>query len=77
MTAALLTLSARDIQEIVLALRSHRLAPPFSAVALQRIIAGDAAQRIADDFQTLVASGFGAEQIARTLELLRADRGQS
>lgn len=74
MTAALLTLSARDIQEIVLALRSHRLAPPFSAMALQRIIAGDAAQRIADDFQTLVQSGFGAEQIAQTLELLRADR---
>jgi len=74
MTAALLTLSERDLQEMALALRSGRLAPPFAAVALQRIIAGDVAQRLADDFQTLVASGFGAEQIARTLELVRADR---
>ena len=74
MTAALLTLSARDIQEVALALRSGRLAPPFSAVALQRIIAGEVAQRLADDLQTLVASGFGAEQIATTLELVRTDR---
>jgi phosphatidylserine/phosphatidylglycerophosphate/cardiolipin synthase-like enzyme len=74
MKPALLTLSERDIQEIALALRSGRLAPPFAAVALQRIISGDVAQRIADDFQSLVASGFGTEQIAKTLELLRADR---
>jgi phosphatidylserine/phosphatidylglycerophosphate/cardiolipin synthase-like enzyme len=62
-----------DLREIALAIRSGRLSPPYTTVALQRIVSGDVAA-LAADLEWLLNSGFGAEQVAATLELIRADR---
>jgi phosphatidylserine/phosphatidylglycerophosphate/cardiolipin synthase-like enzyme len=74
MTDRLLTLSDRDMAETAGALRSGRLAPPFSVVALERIISKDLAPRTVEALDKLTAVGFGPEQIAMTLDILRADR---
>ena len=74
MTEHLLELSERDMQEVANALRSGRLPAPFSAVALQRIISRDVAARTAEALDKLTALGFSPEQIAVTLDILRADR---
>ncbi len=73
MTARFKNLSDQDLREIALAIRSGRLAPPYTTVALQRIISGEVAA-LAADLQWLSQSGFGAEQVAVALDLLRADR---
>jgi hypothetical protein len=74
MTEFLLQLSERDMQEVASALRSGRLPSPFSAVALQRIVSRDVAQRVVDALNTLIAHGFTADQIAVMLDMVRADR---
>jgi phosphatidylserine/phosphatidylglycerophosphate/cardiolipin synthase-like enzyme len=74
MTDHVLVLSDRDLQEVANALRSGRLAPPYSAVALERIISRELALRTVDSLDALRARGFSPEQMATTLELLRADR---
>ena len=74
MIKPLLGLSERDLHDVALALRSGRLSPPFSCVALQRIVSNDSAQRSAAAFQHLSTAGFTSEQVAVALELLRADR---
>lgn len=74
MTEYLLRLSDRDLQEVAIALRSGRLVPPYSAVALERIISRELALRTVDALDTLTALGFSPDQIAATLDILRADR---
>jgi phosphatidylserine/phosphatidylglycerophosphate/cardiolipin synthase-like enzyme len=74
MTADLLKLSERDLQEVANALRSGRLALPFSAIALERIVSKERALQTVEALDKLDALGFGPEQIATTLEILRADR---
>jgi phosphatidylserine/phosphatidylglycerophosphate/cardiolipin synthase-like enzyme len=74
MTESLLNLSERDLQEVANALRSGRLLPPFSVVALERIISRERALRTVEALEKLSAFGFGPEQIATTLEIIRADR---
>ncbi len=71
---ALLQLSDRDLEDLALALRSGRLAPPFAAVAIRRLLSRQLAPRVAGALQQLAAAGFGAGQIAFTLDLLREDR---
>ena len=73
MTGRFQKISDGDLREIALAIRSGRLSPPYTTVALQRIVSGDVAT-LAADLQSLAQSGFGAEQVAVTLELMRADR---
>jgi len=73
MTGRFQKISDGDLREIALAIRSGRQAPPYTTVALQRIVSGDVAA-LAADLQSLSQSGFGAEHAATTLELLRADR---
>jgi len=73
MTGRFQKISDADLREIALAIRSGRLSPPYTTVALQRIVSGDLAA-LAADLQSLSHSGFGAEQVALTLELIRADR---
>jgi phosphatidylserine/phosphatidylglycerophosphate/cardiolipin synthase-like enzyme len=73
MTGLFQKVSDGDLREIALAIRSGRLAPPYTAVALRRIVPGDVTT-VAADLQSLSQSGFGAEQVAVALELLRADR---
>jgi phosphatidylserine/phosphatidylglycerophosphate/cardiolipin synthase-like enzyme len=74
MTEHLLQLSERDMQEVAHALRSGRLSPPYSDVSLQRIMSRDVALRTAEALDKLTALGFSPEQIAVTLDILRADR---
>ena len=47
MIEPLLHLSDRDLQDTALALRSGRLAPPFSAVGLRQVVSPEAAPRVA------------------------------
>jgi phosphatidylserine/phosphatidylglycerophosphate/cardiolipin synthase-like enzyme len=48
--------------------------PPFTAVALQRVLSPSSAQQLAIDLQRFADSGFSPEQIATALELILADR---
>src|SRR5438132_7639860 len=73
MTGRFQRISDGDLREIALAIRSGRLAPPYTTVALQRIVSGGVAA-LAADLRSLSQSGLGAEQVAVVLELLRADR---
>ena len=72
----LLDLTARDLQEIANALRSGRLLPPFSPVSLHRVITSAPPAAVADQLRRLSEANFNAEQIALTLDLLRADRAR-
>lgn len=72
----LLNLSDRDMQELVTALRSGRLSPPFSVVTLQRFLPGPLPPALVESFRCLGDEGFTAGQIATTLDLLRVDRRQ-
>ena len=74
MTARFQNLSERDLQEIALAIRSGRLSRPFATVTLKRIVAGDCADSAAVDLQWLSENGFGPEQVAVALDLLRMER---
>jgi len=73
MTGHFQKISDGDLREIALAIRSGRLSPPYTTVALHRIVSGDVAA-LAADLRRLAQSGFGAEQVAVTLELIRVDR---
>ena len=70
----LIGLSDPDLRETANALRSGRLLPPYSTVALQRLASRAAAEPIARALDTLSEQGFTPAQIAITLEVLRADR---
>jgi phosphatidylserine/phosphatidylglycerophosphate/cardiolipin synthase-like enzyme len=74
MIESLLRLSERDLQETANALRSGRLMPPYSTVALQRVVSRDSAGPTAQALDRLNEQGFTPSNIATTLEILRADR---
>ena len=74
MIETLIGLSERDLLEATSALRSGRLTPPYSTVALQRLVSREAAEPIARALEGLSEQGFTPSQIAVTLEILRADR---
>jgi phosphatidylserine/phosphatidylglycerophosphate/cardiolipin synthase-like enzyme len=73
MTGRFQKVSDGDLRDVALAIRSGRLAPPYHTVALRRIVSGDISA-LAGDLQWLAQSGFGAEQLAVTLELIGAVR---
>lgn len=70
----LVGLSERDLSEAANALRSGRLLPPYSPVALQRVVSRDAAEHFARALDKLADQGFTPAQIAMTFEVVRADR---
>jgi phosphatidylserine/phosphatidylglycerophosphate/cardiolipin synthase-like enzyme len=74
MTRPLLQLADRDLREIAAALRAKRLATPFTAMSLGRIVASPAAQPTADELKRLAEQGFTGEQLATMLDLLVQDR---
>ena len=74
MIDTLVGLSERDLQEAANALRSGRLLPPYSTVALQRVVSREAAEPTARALDKLSEQGFTPAHIAITLEVLRADR---
>ena len=74
MIDTLVGLSERDLQEAANALRSGRLLPPYSTVALQRVVSREAAEPTACALDKLSEQGFTPAHIAMTFEVLRADR---
>ena len=70
----LVGLSDRDLLEAGVALRSGRLLPPYSIVALQRVVSREASELTAIALNNLSEQGFTPAQIAMTFEVLRADR---
>ena len=74
MIDTLVGLSERDLQEAANALRSGRLLPPYSTVALQRVVSREAAEPTARALDKLSEQGFTPAHIATTLDILRADR---
>jgi phosphatidylserine/phosphatidylglycerophosphate/cardiolipin synthase-like enzyme len=74
MNAPLDKLGINHLSSLAAALRSGRLSPPYSVLAIKRWVSHDAAQDTADLFQELSSQGFGAAQIAVLLELFIDDR---
>lgn len=63
-----------DLRGLAAGLRSGRIAPPFSGLGLRRIVSEAHANRVAEELQNLTDQGFGAIQIAVTLEAVLQDR---
>jgi phosphatidylserine/phosphatidylglycerophosphate/cardiolipin synthase-like enzyme len=76
MNERLLQLADSDLREIASALRAKRLAPPFSAMSLGRLIVAPVAQETAVDLQALADQGFTGPQLAAVLDMLVADRAR-
>ncbi len=74
MIKLLVGLSERDLLEAANALHSGRLLPPYTTVALQRVVSREAAEQTAIALDKLSEQGFTPAQIAMTFEVLRADR---
>ena len=53
-----------DLRELAAVLRARRLAAPFTAMSVQRLIAGPAAAAVAGELQRLADQGFQAEQMS-------------
>lgn len=58
-------------------MRARRLTAPFTAMGVQRLIAGPIAAAVAGSLQRLADQGFTAEQLAVTLDLLVCDRART
>jgi len=76
MTPALCLLTSEDLNQLVGALRSGRLAPPFSPLLLRRYISESMVDCIALELQQRVAGGMEARHLADCLEILCMDRRQ-
>jgi hypothetical protein len=76
MTDQLLKLSDSNLRGIVTALRSGRIAAPFSGIELQRSAPSRLVDALARELQVLAAQGFTPSQIASTIELFLTDRSQ-
>jgi phosphatidylserine/phosphatidylglycerophosphate/cardiolipin synthase-like enzyme len=74
MNDTLAGLTDADLRILAAALRSGRIAAPFTAVSLQRLVSGEIADDVTREFQSLVAQGFAAAQIATILDLIVRDR---
>lgn len=74
MTTELTNLGDSDLRLIASALRSGRLVPPFSTLALQRCVQNSFAEYTAEGLQRLSDQGFHPSQIAVVLDLILKDR---
>ncbi|MCR9293802.1 MAG: DISARM system phospholipase D-like protein DrmC [bacterium] len=74
MTPALIGLSTNDIQTLISAISSGRLAAPFSELQLSRVLPKPLCHYVATDLQALSTKGFTPNQIADVLCLIRDDR---
>jgi len=77
MADELLQLVDSDLRELAAALRARRLTAPFTAMSVQRLIAGPIAATATGALQRLADRGFTAEQLAVTLDLLISDRART
>jgi phosphatidylserine/phosphatidylglycerophosphate/cardiolipin synthase-like enzyme len=74
MSAELSSISDSDLRALAAALRSGRLSPPFTAVAVRRFVSTHAADAVAREINALGLQGLSASHIAVTLELVLRDR---
>src|SRR5437660_7614711 len=74
MISALLLLPEGDFPPLIAALRSRRLTAPFNAVVVERLLGHQVSADSIEALEQFQRSGFSAEQIAVTLELVFQDR---
>jgi phosphatidylserine/phosphatidylglycerophosphate/cardiolipin synthase-like enzyme len=76
MTSPLCLLSSENLAQLAGALRSGRLAPPFTPLLLRRYVSKDLAVGIAAELQQRIGGAAEARHLADCLDLLGQDRGQ-
>lgn len=76
MTSDFAKLPDCDLRSIAAALRSGRLAAPYTALALQRIVSAHVAEATAEQLRRLHEQGFSPAQINAVVDLLLHDRSQ-
>lgn len=74
MIPAIQTLSETDLREIAAALRSGRLAPPFTATALRRFCSAENHKFVAIEMQGLTDDGLKPDHLALMLDSLASAR---
>src|SRR5262245_31495872 len=76
MTSAIFQLSTEDLNRLAGALRSGRIAPPFSSLVLKRYVPDSVAAATASELQQRVEQGMEPRHLADCLDLLQQDRRQ-
>jgi len=76
MTSALCQLTSEDLSQLAGALRSGRIAPPFSPLVLRRYLPESMATLVASELQQRVSEGMESRHLADCLEMLYQDRRQ-
>lgn len=76
MSQQLFRLSDHDLRALAAAMRSHRIAPPWSALALQRLLPSSVCGDTAAELATLASQGMSADQLAAMLDFVVGDREQ-
>ena len=77
MSSAIDSLSDGDLGALVAALRSGRLAPPFSVAAVQAIYRGRLTSAVADELQAQAAGGVNGHHLAWALERVARARART
>jgi len=67
-------LSSKDLEMLIAALRSQRIAAPFTGLQVSRVVPMVLVTAVREALIKLHAQGFSAEQIATVLELIEQDR---
>jgi phosphatidylserine/phosphatidylglycerophosphate/cardiolipin synthase-like enzyme len=76
MKSALCQLTSDDLSRLAGAIRSGRIAPPFSSLLLRRYLPEGVAALVATELQQRVAQGMEPPHLADCLDLLCQDRSQ-
>ena len=76
MIEALCDLGTNDLRQLAAALRSGRLAAPFTRLTLSRYLADSLAERVTGPLAGLAEGGLDVGQVATMLDLLVADRAR-
>ena len=76
MTSPLCLLAADSLTQLAAALRSGRVAPPFTPLLLRRYVPESLAASLATDLQQRVGEGMQSRHLADCLDLLGQDRRQ-
>lgn len=74
MNDAFIKLSDTDLQSLIGALRSGRVAAPYSSLQVARVVPNALTHTIRDGLLVLESQGFSAAQIASALDLIAVDR---
>jgi hypothetical protein len=70
-------LSDSDLRELVTALKSRRVASPYSALQIERILSPMLAIHVAASLSELTSNGFDERQAAAALEMILRDRSDA